>query len=104
MKYASKAVLANAVFKMDCRDLHRGKTSPAEYMSAAEVAYTLVRRDFGQLPMRAFVGRVESLTCTAENIFFENHGYFADLDGSGNAAVAVLDCAQLLSRLRLSVH
>jgi hypothetical protein len=71
------------------------------YLRAARALREAIRRELGELPMRAFLIRaLPSLQTTAENVFFDHHRHFADLDGSGGAGRAQRLTDALLLRLR----
>jgi hypothetical protein len=101
------------VMALDKRRLHRqlvlievadaklAAVDPARYRDAARALRGTVERELGRLPMKAFVdGQLPALETTAQNIFFEARGRFADLDGSGAALRARADCDALLRRMR----
>ena len=71
------------------------------YMRAARELREAIQREFGQLSMRDFVDdSLPSVQTTSENVFFDHHRCFADLDGSGSAAIAQALADALLRRLR----
>ena len=71
------------------------------YMRAARELREAIQREFGQLSMRDFVDdSLPSVQTTSENVFFDRHRCFADLDGSGSAAIAQALADALLRRLR----
>ena len=71
------------------------------YMRAARELREAIGRELGQLSMRDFVNdSLPSVQTTAENVFFDHHRCFADLDGSGSAALAQALADALLQRLR----
>ena len=70
------------------------------YLLAARAARLIVRRELGILTMQAFVSdKLPTLQTTAENIHFDSHGRFADLDGSGQAHRAQTIADNLMRRL-----
>lgn len=75
-----------------------------QYLVAARTVRRIVERDMGRLSMRDFVtDTLPALQTTAENIFFDGHGHFADLDGSGAAPLARATADGLIDRLRRGV-
>ena len=71
------------------------------YLQAARALREALQGELGHLPMRAFlVHALPSLQTTAENVFFEHHRCFADLDDSGCAGLAQALSDRLLQRLR----
>jgi len=72
-----------------------------QYFAAARSVRRIVERELGRLSMRDFVSEtLPALQTTAENIYFDGHGHFADLDGSGDALLARSTAEDLLQRLR----
>lgn len=72
----------------------------ARYQAAARAVRQTIERELGCLPMQAFVSDVlPSLETTAQNIFFDGHRRFADLDGSGCAWHAQEAADRLLRRV-----
>ncbi len=73
----------------------------AKYLAAARMAREIIERDLGALAMRAFVFQMlPTLQTTAENIYFDSHRRFADLDGSAHASQAQHLADQLIQRAR----
>ncbi|MBC7992139.1 MAG: hypothetical protein H7Z15_02695 [Rhizobacter sp.] len=71
------------------------------YLAAARLAREIIERDLGALAMRAFVfDMLPTLQTTAENIYFDSHRRFADLDGNTDAAQAQRLADQLIKRAR----
>ena len=71
------------------------------YWRAARELRKVIRRELGALPMRDFlIPALPSLQTTAENVFFDHHRRFADLDGSGGAGLALALTDGMLKRLR----
>jgi hypothetical protein len=92
--------LRDLVVALDLADRHL-KPLPADaYRDAAKLAQQLTREEMGLLPIGDFAGPTNSLQNMAENIFFVSNGCFADLDGSGRAAVALTAGTALLERMR----
>ena len=73
----------------------------AAYLHAARELSEAIRREFGELPMGAFLIReLPSVQTIAEIVFFDHHRRFADLDGSGGAALAQALTDGMLQQLR----
>lgn len=73
----------------------------AKYLAAARLAREIIERDLGELAMQAFVfDMLPTLQTTAENIYFDSHRRFADLDGTANASRAQRLADQLIRRAR----
>ena len=73
----------------------------AKYLQAARLAREIIERDLGSLAMQAFVfDMLPTLQTTAENIYFDSHRRFADLDSSTRAAQAQRLADQLIQRAR----
>ena len=71
------------------------------YLRAARELREAIGRELGELPMHAFlIGALPALQTTAENVFFDHHRHFADLDGSGDAGQAQSLSDALLQRLQ----
>ena len=69
--------------------------------AAARELREAIGRELGELPMHAFlIGALPALQTTAENVFFDHHRHFADLDGSGDAGRAQSLSDALLQRLQ----
>lgn len=93
--------LLDEIVFLEMADAHPDEMNAMRYFAAARSARELVERDLGGLPMEDFVTpMLPSLQTTAENIFFDAHGCFADLDGSGAAQQAQALSAALMQRLR----
>lgn len=93
--------LRDQIVFLEVADYRLAAMDAARYLGAARAVRHSVARDLGHLPMRAFVGgTVEALVTTAENVYFDSHRRFADLDGSGRAMRAQAACDRLLRRLR----
>jgi hypothetical protein len=77
------------------------RMNAAKYLQAARLAREIVERDLGSLGMEAFVfDMLPTLQTTAENIYFDSHRRFADLDGTANAIQAQRLADQLIRRAR----
>lgn len=72
-----------------------------DYLAAARCVREIIRHELHGLALQAFVGNsLPALQATAENVHFDTHRCFADLDGSGNAARAQRMADRLIGRLR----
>jgi hypothetical protein len=92
--------LLDEIVFLEMADAHPDEMNAMRYFTAARSARELVERDLGGLPMEDFVTpMLPSLQVTAENIFFDAHGCFADLDGTGAAPRAQAVAGALLQRL-----
>lgn len=95
--------LLDEIVFLEMADAHPDEMNAMRYFTAARSARELVQRDLGGLPMEDFVTpMLPALQVTAENIFFDAHGCFADLDGTGAAQQAQAVSALLMQRLRRS--
>jgi uncharacterized membrane-anchored protein len=71
---------------LEVADARQVGMNAGKYLAAARSVRYIVERELGILGMQAFVNAaLPTLQTTAENIYFESHRRFADLDGSGNA-------------------
>lgn len=94
-------LLREQIVYLDLSDARGAHVDPARYFAAARAARTLVAHELGWLAMKHFdLPGAPALQTTAENIYFETYGYFADLDGSGHAATAQALADALISRAR----
>ncbi|MEO7151656.1 MAG: hypothetical protein ABIX46_08105 [Burkholderiaceae bacterium] len=93
--------LRDLVVALDLADRNLQPLAADAYQDAARQAQRLTREEMGLLPIGDFAGPVNSLQAIAENIFFVSNGCFADLDGSGRAAVALLAGTALIERVRV---
>jgi hypothetical protein len=97
----NKSRLCDQIVFLEVAEARGAKMDARRYLAAARAVRQTVARELGTLPMEAFVGGVlPSLQTTAENIFFEGHRRFADLDGSGHARRAQALSDRLMQRLR----
>ncbi|MBC7958203.1 MAG: hypothetical protein H7Y33_20320 [Cytophagales bacterium] len=72
-----------------------------KYLAAARSVRTIIERELGGLAMHAFaIPELPTLQTTAENIYFDSHRRFADLDGSGNAVSALQLADTVIARAR----
>ncbi|GAB4551406.1 MAG: hypothetical protein IV105_04400 [Rhizobacter sp.] len=78
------------------------RMNAAKYLAAARLAREIIERDLGSLAMQAFVyDMLPTLQTTAENVYFDSHRRFADLDGTANADRAQRLADQVIQRARL---
>ena len=93
--------LSNQIVCLEVSDGRHVAMDAGAYLSAARELREAIQLEFGELPMRAFLIRaLPSVQTTAANVFFDHHGRFADLDGSGSAGLAQALTHQMLQRLR----
>lgn len=96
-----KTRIINQIVCLEVTDARHVAMDAGAYLRAARELREAVRRELSALPMRAFLVRaLPSLQTTAENVFFDHHRHFADLDGSGDAGLAQALTDRLLRRLR----
>jgi hypothetical protein len=93
--------LRDLVVALDLADRNLKPLAADAYQDAARLAQRLTREEMGLLPIGDFAGPVNSLQAIAENIFFVSNGCFADLDGSGRAALALTAGTALIERMRV---
>ena len=92
--------LLDGIVFLEVVDARHVAMNAARYLAAARSVREIVERELGGLDMREFViAALPTLRTTAENIFFDTHGHFADLDGSGNARRGHEIVESLLQRL-----
>lgn len=95
--------LRDQIVFLEVAEGHVVKMNAWRYLWAARTARVIVERELGELKMREFaIPQLPTLQTTAENIYFESYGCFADLDGSGHARVAQTLAAQLIERARVA--
>lgn len=93
--------LREQIFFLELAEARQVEMNARQYFLAANVAREIIERELGALAMKDFkFPNVPTLQTTAENIYFETYGYFADLDGSGDAALAQVVAEQLIRRVR----
>lgn len=92
--------LRDLVVAIDRADRNLGPMTPLAYRAAAREAQKLTHEQMGLLPMGDFAGPVNALQTLAENIFFRINGCFADIDGSGRAAIALIETRAFVAGLR----
>ena len=96
-----KIRLCNQIVCLEVTDGRHVAMNADAYLHAARELSEAIRREFSELPMHAFLMRaLPSVQTTAENVFFDHHRRFADLDGSGSAALAQSLADRTLQRLR----
>ena len=78
----------------------RAPCSPEAYRCAAATARRLVWEGLRRVPIQEFHATFDALQETAENLYFESRGRFADVDHSGTALMARTTCEGLLMRMR----
>ncbi|MBL0730044.1 hypothetical protein [Piscinibacter sp. HJYY11] len=103
--FREQARLRDQIVFLEVAEGHHVEMNAWRYLWAARTARVIVSRELGEVQMRKFVlPALPALQTTAENIYFESYGCFADLDGSGHAAVAAQQAERLLERLRGNAH
>ena len=96
-----KTRISNQIVCLEVTDGRHVAMDAGAYLRAARELRDAIRHELGELPMRAFLIRaLPSVQTTAENVFFDHHRCFADLDGSGAAGLAQALTDRLLQRLR----
>ena len=86
---------------LEVTDARQAAIDAAAYLRAARELRDAIRRELSDLPMRAFlIPALPSLQTTAENVYFDQHRRFADVDGSGGADLAQALTDRLLQRAR----
>ncbi len=99
--FRNQTRLRDEIVFMDITDRGHIPIDAQHYQRAARIAREIVERELGTVKMSRFIfPDVPSLQTTAENIYFESYGCFADLDGSGHATQAQELTQQLLARAR----
>ena len=92
--------LLNQIVFLEAVDAHHLRMNARRYQTAARSVRQIVESKLGVLDMRAFATAVlPSLQTTAENIFFDSHRRFADLEGRSDASRAHEICDCLMQRL-----
>jgi len=93
--------LRDQIVFLEVVDSRHVRMNATKYLEAARLAREIIERDLGSLAMHAFVfDMLPTLQTTAENIYFDNHRRFADLDGTARAARAQRLADQLIQRAR----
>ena len=95
-----KLRLSSQIVCLEVTDGRHAAMDADAYLRAARELREAIRHELGELPMRAFLIRaLPSVQTMAENVFFDHHRRFADLDGSGSAGMAQATTDRLLRRL-----
>ena len=93
--------LRDQIVYLEVVDSRHVRMNATKYLEAARLAREIIERDLGSLAMHAFVfDMLPTLQTTAENIYFDNHRRFADLDGTARAGRAQRLADQLIQRAR----
>ncbi len=101
----NKSRLRAQIVFLEVLETRRGEMHPRGYQAAARALRTTIERDLRDVPMEAFMSPdLPTLEATAQNVFFETRRRFADMEGTGHAALAQAQADQLLERLRLPVR
>ena len=96
-----KIRISNQIVCLEATDGRHAAMDASAYQRAARELREAIRRELGELPMRAFhIRALPSVQTTAKNVFFDHHRCFADLDRSGGAGRAQALTDGLLQRLR----
>jgi hypothetical protein len=95
----SRQHLQDAIVVLQLMDDGRAKCSPEAYRCAAATARRLVWEGLRRVPIQEFHATFDALQETAENLYFESRGRFADVDHSGAALAARRACESLLARM-----
>jgi hypothetical protein len=96
-----KIRIRHQIVCLEVTDAQHVAMDAGAYLLAARGLREAVRRELSELPMDAFVIRaLPALQTTAENVFFDHHRRFADLDDSGGAGLAQALTDEMLLRLR----
>jgi len=96
-----KIRIANQIVCLEVSDGRHVAMDAGAYLRAARELREAIRAELGELPMRAFLtSALPSLQTSAENVFFDHHRRFADVDGSGGASLAQALTDRLLQRLQ----
>lgn len=92
--------LQDAIVTLELMDDGQARCSPEAYRCAAATARALVWSELRRVPVQEFAATFDALQVTAENLYFESRGHFAEMGGSGLARQALVACQALLHRLR----
>jgi hypothetical protein len=96
-----KIRISNQIVRLEVTDARHFPMDADAYLRAARELREAIRRELSELPMCSFLScTLPSLQTTAENVFFDHHRRFADLDGSGGADLAQAHTDEMLLRLR----
>lgn len=94
-------LLRDQIVFLEVADNRHVGMNAQRYLAVARSVRATLERELGGVAIEAFaVTRLPTLQTTAENIYFETYGCFADLDGSGRAAVAHALADDLIERAR----
>ena len=94
--------LRDQIVLLEVIDARHVGMNAKKYLLAARSVRTIIERELGGLAMHAFaVAELPALQTTAENIYFDSHRCFADLDGSGHPVVAQQLADKVIDRARL---
>jgi hypothetical protein len=96
--------LQDAIVVLQLMDDGRSPCTPEAYRCAAASARHLVWEYLRRVPMHAFQNTFEALESTAENLYFESHGCFADAGLTGASESARRGCDALVERLHAAAH
>jgi hypothetical protein len=96
----SRLHLQDAIVVLQLMDDGRAPCSPEAYRCAAASARRLVWEGLRRVPIHEFQATFDALQETADNLYFESRGRFADIGHSGAALAAQQTCNDLLTRLR----
>ena len=97
-----KIRISSQIVCLEVTDGRHVAMNAGDYLRAARGLREAIRRELGELPMHAFfICALPSVQTTAENVFFDHHRRFADVDGSGRAGLAQELADRTLLRLRL---
>ncbi|MDQ2778375.1 MAG: hypothetical protein M3Y32_02325 [Pseudomonadota bacterium] len=92
--------LRNEIVMLEILEAHKVEMDATEYRTAARNVRHIVEHHWGALAMEQFVcSTVPALQTIAENVYFDHHRRFADLDGSRHALQAQAIADQLLHTL-----
>jgi hypothetical protein len=93
--------ISHQIALLEVIDGRRMAIDASAYLRAALDLREVIHSQLSDLPIRAFLNHgLPSVETTAENVFFDRHRRFADVDGSGNADVAQEVTNGLVQRLR----
>jgi len=96
-----KLLISNQIVHLEVSDARHVAMDAGAYLRAARELREAIRCELSALPMRAFLtSALPALQTTAENVFFDHHRRFADVDGSGGAGLAQTLSDNLLQRLQ----
>lgn len=99
--FLNRPRLQQQIVYLESADAHHLGMNATRYLAAARSVRAIVERELGGLGMGEFTYTgVPTLQTTAENIYFDSHRCFADLDGSGWADLAQRMADQLIERAR----